>query len=1150
MNKLWKKISLVLMSVLSVVCAVVPTTVFADADEDILVVAPTIDNSNGQLGLTITNVARAKEVYNPGEDDEKIANIKGRAVGAAESAPLTPLVYADATTKNFNVDADDQAEWKDFSYIAFPGYNQHGNALGSTSDDSDQAASVVSTIGTSFNMLLEYIKNITTKDFEDRSVFELAKFFDKIGKGGNTIYIGLPKDAADDATSDTYMNIQYGGVTAAQFEAAGSTMDPELNGNYYAYIEFFGPDLPEGTPPKIVLQYKMPKGYAAGQKYSEQWKDRTANDSSEIDYPQIDISWQGLIRFAANAATRGANTAIANETFNSSGDDNIDSLSNWFGNLIEKLFASLGLYSTAELMTNGGTRGAAYYMGVYPYSWQKGFNVVYWAAQVVAFFILLVGILKLLIRRNMAALGLGDMKNTVDLRAGILSYAETILMMMLFPVFFTAMLQLNELIVDAFGDLSSGSSITAGGFFSNILYAIAYLCVMIKLNVEYLVRAITVGTCYMISPITVSSIALDPGRKMYFNKQLREMFGNIFVQAFDAICYTVIAALAVGTSKAIERIILIYAFIPLNRWFKNNVAGLEGTGGDRIVDQADRARSNFMGAAFGNAGMALAHGVATGAQRATDNAAKKTAEAERDLNASIQQAKDGAQNGNTKVRSMEELSGQGAESKGFDKNLAVQDIQEKQKAYQDALAKQKRTETIAGGAQFLTGLAALGGGMLAAGDGQNTSAWFDMATGGGIVNGISNLRHGIGENSVSNLSANRVNGMADNAINNLQNGTWSSKGGNNNSDWMEEQAQNDFGVDGFSYDSAGNMYGYWDTTDMSPIQREMMENYARENNLDFQTSADATHSQFAMPISKNDMRNEDFRMHMGNMGEIAKNGENAEIKYHTPIAKSDVRGNMFKNTMHDVAGTSDVVKSNGRYLGVFEPPARPAPGTADIMVGSPPTGGSGSIGPDNPPPPPPGGESAIPMMDNSTMEVVHKRLSEAGIISEYNADKGTVMFDANPSDLQNSRTVAVFDDVKNMMENGGQTVIFRDDKGSTVTRTITNAEYAKPDFNRQEWIQQNKPGENYKILSHSDNIDTYRQRNIHTEEVIHKTAPVEQPAPQSQPRNDTPRSTPGDYYANNEFNRNNHNNHNNNNRNNNGNNNHPKGGNGNSKPKK
>ena len=978
----------------------------------------------------------------------------------------------------------------------------------------------------------------------------MAKFFDSIGKGGD---IDL-KDDDSTSLSDTYMHITYG-TSSATLATVGasvdSSIDPTMQATDYAIIEFFAPELPEGTPKKVALPFQMPKGYQTNQEYNTQWADRTRGGSDDPipGYPQSRISWQGLIRFAANAATRGANTAIANEAFNSSGDDNIDSLSNWFGNLIEKLFASLGLYSTAELMTNGGTRGAAYYMGVYPYSWQKGFNVVYWAAQVVAFFILLVGILKLLIRRNMAALGLGDMKNTVDLRAGILSYAETILMMMLFPVFFTAMLQLNELIVDAFGDLSSGSSITAGGFFSNILYAIAYLGVMIKLNVEYLVRAITVGTCYMISPITVSSIALDPGRKMYFNKQLREMFGNIFVQAFDAICYTVIAALAVGTSKAIERIILIYAFIPLNRWFKNNVAGLEGTGGDRIVDQADRARSNFMGATLGNAGMALAHGVATGAQRATDNAAKKTAEAERDLNASIQQAKDGAQNGNTKVRSMEELSGQGAESKGFDKNLAVQDIQEKQKAYQDALAKQKRTETIAGGAQFLTGLAALGGGMLAAGDGQNTSAWFDMATGGGIVNGISNLRHGIGENSVSNMSANRVNGMADNAINNLQNGTWSSKGGNNSDDWMEEQAQNDFGVDGFRYDSAGNMYGYWDTTDMSPVQREMMENYARENNLDFQTSADAEHSEFAMPIKKNDMRNEDFRMHMGNMGEIAKNGENAEIKYHTPIAKSDVRGNMFKNTLHDIAGTSDVVKNNGRYLGVFERPTNFTPENGMLIHGAPPTGSSG--GPDNPPPPPSGG-SAMPMMDNSTMEVVHKRLSEGGIMSEYNADKGTVMFDANPSDLQNSRTVAVFDDVKNMMENGGQTVIFRNnDTGSTVTRTITNEEYAKPDFNRQDWIQQNKPEGNYKILSHSDNIDTYRQRSINMEEIVRKTAPVEHPSspqPQTQPHNDVPRSTPGDYYANNEFNRNNHSS--NNHSNNNGSNNHPKGGNGNPKHKK
>lgn len=281
-------------------------------------------------------------------------------------------------------------------------------------------------------------------------------------------------------------------------------------------------------------------------------------------------------------------------------------VSEFLNTVTDGIAGAIGLYSVEELMFNAGNRGAVYYFGIMPISWLNPVNVLNLIATVISMVVIGISIIRMLIKRNMAAIA-PSVK--AEMMEGVKDLFVVMAGIMLFMPALYVLLNFNEVIVSAMRDMAPSGSplgLTSGSDFLGIIAAllnIAYIFIMIMINITYITRAVTLALLIGFAPFFISLFAAGPASKKISGTWMKELISNIFMQTFNAAMLLVFANIgSFGSLSVLERFALLISFIPLTKFFKTSLMNL-GSGSDAVSDRAGGAFSNLAtGVAIGSLG--------------------------------------------------------------------------------------------------------------------------------------------------------------------------------------------------------------------------------------------------------------------------------------------------------------------------------------------------------------------------------------------------------------------------------------------------------------------------------------------------------------------------------------------------------------------
>lgn len=353
---------------------------------------------------------------------------------------------------------------------------------------------------------------------------------------------------------------------------------------------------------KGIFIYNLPKGYGPDEYGKVAW-DRKYPTSTMLEYASDGVSWKEVAKVASYLYTNRGWTAPQNiSNIGLSGgveSDLTNSLVDAIGNFINTCTSFLGIDSMDSVIFNSGSRGTTYYYGTMPKNWYNNLRIFYWIATIVAAFIMTFSFLKMVIKKETSVISPGEKYSFMD---GILDYIYAFMLLLLFPLLFYVLLNINSSLVSLFRDMSQGRSLVStlsfGRSISGVILQFILLFVTVKINIEYLIRAITIAVCYAIAPAMIASLTFTGRRNSLMSRWLKELLVNLFIQTFNAIMLAFYIIVTQGNGKLFIAMVLAYSFLPLNKWFKNNLLGQSGVGGDAAASETQQ------GAAGGYAKMA------------------------------------------------------------------------------------------------------------------------------------------------------------------------------------------------------------------------------------------------------------------------------------------------------------------------------------------------------------------------------------------------------------------------------------------------------------------------------------------------------------------------------------------------------------------
>ena len=333
-----------------------------------------------------------------------------------------------------------------------------------------------------------------------------------------------------------------------------------------------------------------PIGYSSGQYYYlEEYNEKVIVSNGKV-------AWGDIVMMAETAK----NSPDGTLTVDKGGFDTLanpgmleKTLNEFLDNQTQKIDAEkFGFYSIEGMMLNRGTRGQSYYLGLMPYNWFEKANTVFWVAEIIAVFILIASILYTVYQENYAIVSPAVKINLQDRVQNLL--IAILLLIMYVPLFYI-LAKFNHSIVELLDSLVGGSVFKYSKANMNTILAFVMsvfnLGIMVKINFDYLVRALTITVLHIISPVAIASISISDGKnRKYFNTWLKEMVSAMFLQTFDAvILVTFILILQNGrnTGKWWEVAFMTFMLMPLNSWFKRTFGG-----GSSIGDMANQTRQN------------------------------------------------------------------------------------------------------------------------------------------------------------------------------------------------------------------------------------------------------------------------------------------------------------------------------------------------------------------------------------------------------------------------------------------------------------------------------------------------------------------------------------------------------------------------------
>lgn len=491
--------------------------------------------------------------------------------------------------RNYNLNGTGKASDKNngLGKLVFPNIAITESSVNVSQKDYVQANSVTSTLVNNLNEAISFVRRNSSSGI---SLSELSKSLATAAynRGGEKLLTG---------------EIYYRNYASLGNDKSFASVKEKINN---AVKNTSGTERQGLTESDYIIMYKKsadgkisdqsffvcayPIGYSSGQYYYlEEYNKKVIASNGKA-------AWGDIVMMAETAK----NSPDGTLTVDKGGFDTLanpgmleKTLNEFLDNQTQKIDAEkFGFYSIEGMMLNRGTRGQSYYLGLMPYNWFEKANTVFWVAEIIAVFILIASILYTVYQENYAIVSPAVKINLQDRVQNLL--IAILLLIMYVPLFYI-LAKFNHSIVELLDSLVGGSVFKYSKANMNTILAFVMsvfnLGIMVKINFDYLVRALTITVLHIISPVAIASISISDGKnRKYFNTWLKEMVSAMFLQTFDAvILVTFILILQNGrnTGKWWEVAFMTFMLMPLNSWFKRTFGG-----GSSIGDMANQTRQN------------------------------------------------------------------------------------------------------------------------------------------------------------------------------------------------------------------------------------------------------------------------------------------------------------------------------------------------------------------------------------------------------------------------------------------------------------------------------------------------------------------------------------------------------------------------------
>lgn len=496
--------------------------------------------------------------------------------------------------KNKKLGQNDKLGW------TFPGFSGENNAKHYTASqhDLDRALWVADTLIHDFNRAIDFVyQKLREEDAisENPDDITFANLVIEIGNHGYS------------AVKGENVNYKKNGVSFRFTKAKSSEVDRTRGVPSSGYVTIEHVESGE----KETFIALVPKGY-------RKWDDKA---EFQPMYEQLIPMFRNVVEESGDkdlkeltwkhaALQTVANYASLNITFTNV--DNLTTMSKLEQvvsdaalNLLTGFRQFLGLTSSSDLILNGELRGTdQYYKGIMPQRWMDAVAVLHWIAYAIAWMLIIGAIVKLLVQRNVAAV---NPSQRVDMIDGIKNLMIVGFALSVFDLAFAGLTHLNFIIVDMLANSGVGTVHFAkppisSGFLASILIGFIFFFFDVYFNFFYITRALVIAILYALGPLYVASIAFGERYRQIFGNYVRELIGNIYVQSFHAVIVVFFVSVSfLGGSRAIETIVLLFAFIPLTRFFKESVGA-----SSNVTDAINNSVTGAIGrAAYGAIGSML-----------------------------------------------------------------------------------------------------------------------------------------------------------------------------------------------------------------------------------------------------------------------------------------------------------------------------------------------------------------------------------------------------------------------------------------------------------------------------------------------------------------------------------------------------------------
>lgn len=376
----------------------------------------------------------------------------------------------------------------------------------------------------------------------------------------------------------------------------------------YARISVTGPnnfaDLIKGYETSKVIIWGINKPYNVGKKeYITleglcQYATVAAeiNENDDVDYKP------GL--FADTGAFEQFETVSATE----------EAVNGIFGGITTTLTKIVGFDEPEDLIFSNQSNT---YLGMMPQTWWEASNTMFWFFEVIAILVLFASVINSAIKQSMASIS-PNIRNT--LKDSIANLGIAIVLLILYAPMFYILAKINSMLVVTLSSFANEMGVTLANtvdpvtslgstminFILDLLLFFINAGLIVKINLDYFVRSITIMLLHVMAPVAIASISFD-NRRTLFNNWLKELTGNIFMQSFNALVLAMIMiVLKGGTVHWWYYQAALFAIASLNSWFmnifglQNSVAGMA----DRVQSQASKAleqakNGGLVGAAAG-----------------------------------------------------------------------------------------------------------------------------------------------------------------------------------------------------------------------------------------------------------------------------------------------------------------------------------------------------------------------------------------------------------------------------------------------------------------------------------------------------------------------------------------------------------------------